>query len=122
MRQAFSFYRDAFRIAYQSILEHKLRAFLTLIGIIIGVAAVVLALCKQVQLQAVLGLQVDDQGVAHVAGCVVNGVRCGPEIHFNVGVAPGQAFASADVKRHTGPAPVGYFGAQRHKSFGIAGG
>jgi putative ABC transport system permease protein len=41
MRQAFSFYRDAFQIAYQSILEHKLRAFLTLIGIIIGVAAVV---------------------------------------------------------------------------------
>ncbi len=41
MKQAFSFYRDAFQIALQSILEHKLRAFLTLIGIIIGVAAVV---------------------------------------------------------------------------------
>lgn len=41
MRQFYSFYVDAFRIALQSILEHKLRAFLTLIGIIIGVAAVV---------------------------------------------------------------------------------
>ncbi len=36
-----SFYFDAFRISVSSILEHKLRAFLTLIGIIIGVAAVV---------------------------------------------------------------------------------
>lgn len=41
MRSAFSFYKDAFQIALQSILEHKLRAFLTLIGIIIGVSAVV---------------------------------------------------------------------------------
>lgn len=41
MRSAFSFYTDAFKIALQSILEHKLRAFLTLIGIIIGVSAVV---------------------------------------------------------------------------------
>jgi putative ABC transport system permease protein len=41
MRQVVSFYYDSFRIALQSILEHKLRAFLTLIGIIIGVAAVV---------------------------------------------------------------------------------
>ena len=41
MRQIYSFYFDAFWIACKSILEHKLRAFLTLIGIIIGVAAVV---------------------------------------------------------------------------------
>lgn len=41
MRQLYSFYFDAFWIALKSILEHKLRAFLTLIGIIIGVAAVV---------------------------------------------------------------------------------
>ena len=41
MRQVYSFYFDAFWIAFKSILEHKLRAFLTLIGIIIGVAAVV---------------------------------------------------------------------------------
>ena len=41
MRQLYTFYSDAFRIAIKSILEHKLRAFLTLIGIIIGVAAVV---------------------------------------------------------------------------------
>ena len=41
MRQLYSFYFDAFWIATKSILEHKLRAFLTLIGIIIGVAAVV---------------------------------------------------------------------------------
>ena len=41
MRYLFSFYADAARIAVQSILAHKLRAFLTLIGIIIGVAAVV---------------------------------------------------------------------------------
>lgn len=41
MASAFSFYKDAFQIALQSIVEHKLRAFLTLIGIIIGVASVV---------------------------------------------------------------------------------
>lgn len=41
MRQLYSFYSDAFWIAFKSIMEHKLRAFLTLIGIIIGVAAVV---------------------------------------------------------------------------------
>ena len=41
MRHLYSFYTDAFWIAFKSILEHKLRAFLTLIGIIIGVAAVV---------------------------------------------------------------------------------
>ena len=41
MRQLYSFYSEAFWISLKSILEHKLRAFLTLIGIIIGVAAVV---------------------------------------------------------------------------------
>ena len=41
MRQLYSFYTDAFWIAFKSILEHKLRAFLTLIGIIMGVAAVI---------------------------------------------------------------------------------
>jgi putative ABC transport system permease protein len=41
MQQLYSFYSDAFKIAVKSILEHKLRAILTLIGIIIGVAAVV---------------------------------------------------------------------------------
>lgn len=41
MRTVFSFYLDAAKIALQSIFSHKLRAFLTLIGIIIGVASVV---------------------------------------------------------------------------------
>lgn len=41
MRSFYSFYLDAAVIAVQSILAHKLRAFLTLIGIIIGVASVV---------------------------------------------------------------------------------
>ena len=41
MRYVFSVYSDSAKIALQSILAHKLRAFLTLIGIIIGVAAVV---------------------------------------------------------------------------------
>ena len=41
MKALFSFYADALRIALQSIFAHKLRAFLTLIGIIIGVASVV---------------------------------------------------------------------------------
>lgn len=41
MRTVFSFYSDAAKIALQSIFAHKLRAFLTLIGIIIGVASVV---------------------------------------------------------------------------------
>lgn len=42
MRAAFLFCVDATRIAFQSILAHKLRSFLTLTGIIIGVASVVL--------------------------------------------------------------------------------
>jgi putative ABC transport system permease protein len=41
MRAIYTFYADAARIALQSIFAHKLRAFLTLIGIIIGVASVV---------------------------------------------------------------------------------
>lgn len=41
MHRVFSVYAESFRIALDSILAHKLRAFLTLIGIIIGVAAVV---------------------------------------------------------------------------------
>ncbi len=41
MRYLYSVYLDSARMALQSILAHKLRAFLTLIGIIIGVAAVV---------------------------------------------------------------------------------
>src|SRR5256714_14104516 len=41
MRYLFSVYSDSARIALQSIVAHKLRAFLTLIGIIIGVASVV---------------------------------------------------------------------------------
>lgn len=41
MRNVYTFYLDAARIALQSIFAHKLRAFLTLIGIIIGVASVV---------------------------------------------------------------------------------
>ncbi|MBI1760524.1 MAG: ABC transporter permease [Acidobacteria bacterium] len=41
MRSYVSFYFDAFKLAVQAIFAHKLRAFLTLIGIIIGVASVV---------------------------------------------------------------------------------
>ncbi|NNE67629.1 MAG: FtsX-like permease family protein [Pyrinomonadaceae bacterium] len=41
MKSFYTFYADAFRIAIKSILEHKLRAFLTLLGVIIGVASVV---------------------------------------------------------------------------------
>ena len=41
MTSFYSFYVDAAKIALQSIFSHKLRAFLTLIGIIIGVASVV---------------------------------------------------------------------------------
>jgi len=42
MKSLYSFYADAARIALQSIFAHKLRTFLTLIGIIIGVASVVI--------------------------------------------------------------------------------
>ena len=41
MRSFYSFYADAAKIAFQAIFAHKLRTFLTLIGIIIGVASVV---------------------------------------------------------------------------------
>ncbi|HEX2522399.1 MAG TPA: ABC transporter permease, partial [Terriglobia bacterium] len=40
--KTYLFFLDAAKIAVGSILAHKLRAFLTLIGIIIGVASVVL--------------------------------------------------------------------------------
>jgi len=42
MKHLYSFYADAAKIALQSIFAHKLRALLTLIGIIIGVASVVI--------------------------------------------------------------------------------
>jgi putative ABC transport system permease protein len=42
MKSVYTFYSEAFKIALQAIFSHKLRAFLTLIGIIIGVASVVL--------------------------------------------------------------------------------
>ncbi|PYS40091.1 MAG: ABC transporter permease [Acidobacteria bacterium] len=41
MKTGYTFYSEAFRIALHAILSHKLRAFLTLIGIIIGVASVI---------------------------------------------------------------------------------
>jgi putative ABC transport system permease protein len=41
MKTGYTFYTEAFRIALHAILSHKLRAFLTLIGIIIGVASVI---------------------------------------------------------------------------------
>lgn len=41
MRRTYTFYAEAFKLALQAIISHKLRAFLTLIGIIIGVASVV---------------------------------------------------------------------------------
>lgn len=41
MQHLYTFYSDAFWIAIKSISEHKLRAFLTLLGVIIGVASVV---------------------------------------------------------------------------------
>ncbi|HLG16334.1 MAG TPA: ABC transporter permease [Blastocatellia bacterium] len=41
MRRVYSFYADATKLALQAIFAHKLRAFLTLIGIIFGVASVV---------------------------------------------------------------------------------
>ena len=41
MKTLYTFYADAAKLALQSIFAHKLRAFLTLIGIIIGVASVV---------------------------------------------------------------------------------
>ncbi len=41
MKRLYLFFADATRLALQSVFAHKLRAFLTLIGIIIGVASVV---------------------------------------------------------------------------------
>jgi putative ABC transport system permease protein len=42
MKTGYTFYTEAFKIALHAITSHKLRAFLTLIGIIIGVASVIL--------------------------------------------------------------------------------
>jgi hypothetical protein len=41
MRQIYHFFADAAQIALQSIWSQKLRAFLTLLGVIFGVASVV---------------------------------------------------------------------------------
>ena len=72
------------------------------------------------QLQAVLGLQVDHQTVGQIAVRAKDGVRCRAKIDDDARIAPGQAFAGADVERHARPAPVGNFGAQRDKGFGVA--
>jgi putative ABC transport system permease protein len=42
MKTGLTFYTEAFKIAMRAIMTHKLRAFLTLIGVIIGVASVIL--------------------------------------------------------------------------------
>jgi putative ABC transport system permease protein len=42
MKTSYTFYSEAFKIALRAIMSHKLRAFLTLIGIIIGVASVII--------------------------------------------------------------------------------
>jgi len=42
MKSIYTFYSEAFGIALRAIASHKLRAFLTLIGVIIGVASVIL--------------------------------------------------------------------------------
>src|ERR1700742_796352 len=42
MRDFFTFFFDSVQIALQSIFAHRLRSFLTLIGIIIGVSSVVI--------------------------------------------------------------------------------
>src|SRR5215510_1139804 len=42
MKSVYTVYSEAFKIALRAIWSHKLRAFLTLIGIIIGVASVIL--------------------------------------------------------------------------------
>ena len=62
----------------------------------------------------------DHQLVGAVGRGVEDGVRRGPEVDHDARITPGQALAGADVKRHAGPAPVGDFGAQGHKSFGMA--
>ena len=47
-------------------------------------------------------------------------MRCGAKVDVDVRIAPGQPLAGADIKRHTGPAPVFNFAAQRHKGFASA--
>ena len=79
-----------------------------------------LSLRQQMQLQAVFGLQVDDQLVGTAGRGVENGMRCGTEVHHDAGITSGQALAGTDVKRHPGPAPVGNLGAQGNKGFGLA--
>ena len=73
------------------------------------------ALGQQVQLQPVLGLQVDHQAVGSARRGLENRVGHGPEVDHDMGIAAGQAFAGADEKWHARPAPVGNFGAQGHK-------
>ena len=47
-------------------------------------------------------------------------VRGLTEVDFDVRLARGHAFAGTDVKRHASPTPVGNFGAQCDKGFGVA--
>jgi putative ABC transport system permease protein len=62
----FSFYFDAIKLALQAIFTHKLRAFLTLIGIIIGVASVVLVGAAISGLNAYVSRQISEIfGVNH---------------------------------------------------------
>src|SRR3989344_3581975 len=80
------------------------------------------ALGQQVQLQPVLGLQVDHQAVGRAHRGLEDGVRHGAEVDDDVRVAPREALAGADVERHTRPAPVADLGPQRDKGFGGAAG
>jgi len=47
-------------------------------------------------------------------------MRCFSEIDHDRGIACGQTLAGTDVKRHTGPAPVGNLAAQSDKRFRLA--
>ncbi len=78
------------------------------------------ALGQQVQLQPVFRLQMDDQLVVEPGGGIEDGVRRGAEIHNDTGVTARQPLAGSNVKRDTGPAPIGDLGAQRDKGFGPA--
>ena len=75
---------------------------------------------QQVQLEAVFGLQLDDQLVRRGSAPGKIGVRHRPEVDDDLRVARRQALAGAQVERHAGPAPVLHLGAQRDEGLGAA--
>ena len=82
---------EMLRVAAQSIRENFFRAFLTMLGIIIGVAAVITMVALGTGAQRAISEQLDSLGSS------VLSVRSGQWVHRGVG-STGQSLTASDVE------------------------